>query len=243
MHGEFKDVADFNQKMKGIKYPPSLAEQAFSGKSIAECFSLPVQKNPREKLLPPGFIDEIRGCTGCDLRANCKAPVPPRFGKNNIMLVGEAPGWSEDKRGLPFVGKSGQLLMDLLDDQGITRDDLTITNATSCYPNGVPEYDDKTCSWAQKTIDHLRPPLVLAVGKRAWHKLSGGKEAIGKVNGTIRDINGTKIMACIHPSAVLRDMDLLPEIGRTIRKFAKLYRILVPIKKKKEEISEIPEKV
>lgn len=242
MHGEFKDVADFNHKMKGIKYPLTLGERAFSGKSIAESFELPVKKNPKENLLPAGFVDEIKGCTACALRANCKAPVPPRFGKNNIMLVGEAPGWSEDKRGTPFIGKSGQLLMDLLEDQGITRDDLTITNATSCFPNGDPNYDDKTCSWAQKTIGHLQPPLVLVVGKRAWHKLSGGKEAIGKVNGTIREVNGSKLMACIHPAAILRDMDLLPEIGRTIRKFAKLYRILVPIKKKKEEeISEIPE--
>jgi len=237
--GEFKDSADFRAKMKGIKISETLPASVFSGRSVGDSFLLPVRKSPKN-LVPEGFVEELRGCTACDLRASCKQPVPPRFGKTNILIVGEAPGWTENNRGTPFVGKSGQLLMDVLLENGITRDDVTITNATACFPNNVQNYDEMFCPWPEITIEYLKPPLILAVGKRAWRKLSGAKESITKANGTVKEVNQSKIVACIHPAAVLRDLNLLPEIGRAVKKFAKLYRLLVPLKKKKEyESSEI----
>ncbi len=229
-HGAFETKEGFTAKMTGIKYPSELAVDGFLESQPEERFTTPVLLP--KKLLPKNMIADIKGCTACSLRANCRAPVPPELNRTNVLIVGEAPGKREDARGKPFIGKSGQLIMNLLEEQGIQREDISWTNATKCMPP-LGEYDDKSCAWIHDEIRHLRPPLILAVGRRAFHKL-GGKGSIMKANGMVMDTAASKVVASVHPAAVLRDYNLMPELDRAIRKFARLYRILVP--QRKEEV-------
>lgn len=220
--GPFKDLADFNKRLKKIKIPEGLPLALFSNKKPQEQFLLPMKGT--RGMFTKAFRDEVRDCDACDLRIGCKSPVAPMPGKTNVLVIGEAPGHNEDRRGKVFVGKSGQLLVGMLNEHGILRDELSWTNAVHCKPDG-PDYDDKTCDWVHKELERMSPPLILAVGRRAWMKI-GGKGGIMKANATLQEIGYSKVVPCIHPAAVMRDNNLLPEMDRAIRKFSNLYHIL-----------------
>jgi DNA polymerase-3 subunit alpha len=224
--GPFKNEAEFVKRMKGIKMPPSILKTPFPESSARHQFELPLRTRA---LLPKEFRERVKSCGACALRVNCKSPVPPEINKTNVLVVGEAPGISEDKRGRPFVGKTGDLIMSTLMEHGIQRENVSWTNATHCFPNYAKDYDEKVCTWVIDEIALLRPPLILAVGRKSWHKL-GGTGSITKANGMVKDIKGSKVVASIHPAAVLRDWNLMSELDRSIRKFASLYRMLVPRK-------------
>jgi len=239
--GPFKDSSDFVRRMGKIKYLPAIIPLLFDGVMVDAGFTLPLDTKPAAKI-PKDFIQEIRGCDKCALRASCRAPVPPEIGKTNVLIVGEAPGYEENKRGRPFVGRSGELIFGLLYENGVEREDVTITNATHCFPcsrdengrvHGLKDGDpskaegELVCDWVHKEIERLKPPLILAVGRKAWQKL-GQKTPITKSNGKVITLpNGSKVVASIHPAHVLRDPHVRPELERALRKFAKLYHVLV----------------
>lgn len=243
--GPFKDRADFTRRMgrgvkvayvgkkdgktkfrsDGIQRPPWFDERLWN-------------PSPRRTEIPTrpareeaeAFREVVRECDRCPLRATCKAPVPPEFGRTNVLVLGEAPGFREDMRSRPFVGKSGELLMGLLETAGVSRSDLLIHNRVSCkFPSeDKPEID---CPWAGKLIVHFKPPLVLAVGSPAWKYVSGlGKKAPGitSVNGKLlwSTVGGYRmaVVPSIHPAAILRDERLLPELERAVRKFASVFK-------------------
>jgi DNA polymerase-3 subunit alpha len=228
----FKDMADFVSKMKKIKIPEGFPASLYSGKLPGEDFPLELRSGKRK--FSKAFRDEIRACDKCDLRLGCKAPVPPETGDTNILIIGEAPGAQEDRRGRPFVGRSGDLLMGLLKEHGVYRDNLTITNSVHCKPSSGVAYDESECHWVFEEINLLLPPLILAVGRKAYIKL-GGKGGIMKANGTVFQYGWSKVVACIHPAAVLRNPNLLPEMDRAIRKFSRLYKILASQSKEKKD--------
>jgi len=224
--GEFKNTEDFRKRMGKIKYPEEIGFLGFEERSAYQ-FLAPVENPGKEG---EKIRQEVRECERCELRATCRSPVPPEYGKTNVLIVGESPGKWEDRHGRPFIGRSGKLLSGVLERLGIDRKDVSWTNALSCQPpytEGEPTWED-VCPWVGEQVGRLRPPLVLAVGRRAWQRL-GGVGGILKANATTKE-GLPLVVACVHPAAVLRDAALLPELERACRKFARLYKELIGMK-------------
>jgi DNA polymerase len=130
----------------------------------------------------------------------------------DLLFVGEGPGEQEDIQGLPFVGRAGQLLTQLIEGIGLTRDDVYIANVVKCRPPGNrdPEPDEiEACApWLDRQLVLIRPKAIVTLGNFATKLLLGTKEGITKLRG--RDFPFSRagvdavLFPTLHPSAVLR---------------------------------------
>jgi DNA polymerase len=155
--------------------------------------------------------EEIRTHTGCgfEICANATNIVP---GEGDpaaaVMLVGEAPGASEDKQGRPFVGRSGKLLDSLLAEAGLTRDDVFITNVVKARPPGNrdPRADEVAhhLPWLEQQLALIRPAVVIPVGRHALAHFAPGRK-ITEVHGALLVERERRLVPWLHPSAALRN--------------------------------------
>jgi DNA polymerase-3 subunit alpha len=239
--GLFKDQADFTARMGSPAKIPYKGKDGktrfragilrpgwFDAKLWNPQISRTVAPKIPDKIESEAFREVVKECGQCALRATCRAPVPPQFGRTNVLVLGDSPGKYEDGRGVPFVGKSGVMLFNLLYNEGVDRKNLTVMYAVSCLPPKAEAADAIDCPWAAKYISHWKPPLILAVGRRAWQHVSGlGKAAPGitKMNATLyQRPDGIGVVPMIHPASILYDNGaLMPELERAARKFAKLF--------------------
>ena len=251
--GPYKDAADlvgrmFNYKGESYKYPESMPSNLFSGKMPGYNFVLPAF-SPRGLFTKKDldeFSSKIRACMLCELGGFSRKIVPIEFGGSNVLVVGEAPGRDEVRRGRPFVGPSGKLVDEVLSKYGVSGKRLSWSNVCHCrmpfglkgLPPPIPKVRSDElavgCPWLEQELVMLKPPLVLAVGKKAWERL-GGEDSITKANGTVVEIGGTKIVACIHPAFVLRDVNRRADFETAIEKFCDLYRSLFPDEPKSDD--------
>lgn len=158
----------------------------------------------------------VDGCTVCaDLAASrtCTVPgvlVPPARAPRGrrLMLVGEAPGRQEDESGLPFVGRSGELLDRLLAEVGVARDEVTIANVLKCRPpdNRPPRrVEINACRpWLERQLVLAEPDVVVALGSTAVTWFFGAGARIGALRGERVRREGYTLLATFHPSAALR---------------------------------------
>jgi DNA polymerase len=154
--------------------------------------------------------DEIGDCTRCALAAGRNKLV---FGDGDpnarLMFVGEGPGADEDASGLPFVGRGGQLLNNMIQAMGLQREQVYIANVVKCRPpqNRTPEPDEAhTCSpFLFRQIDVVRPQVIVALGQTAVTYLTGEKRALSAWRGTVHPLRGTKLIVTYHPAFLLRD--------------------------------------
>jgi uracil-DNA glycosylase len=175
---------------------------------------------------------EVESCARCPLAETRTRAV---FGAGNadadLMFVGEAPGAEEDRQGLPFVGRAGQLLSELLGEIGLSRDDVFIANVLKSRPPGnrdplPPEIEAcKPYLWRQ--IDLIEPRVIATLGNFATKLLSGNPAGITRVRGTpqLHELGGRTVFLfpVFHPAAALRT----PAIKETLRgDFAKLPALL-----------------
>lgn len=153
---------------------------------------------------------DAAGCTRCDLAASRTQVV---FGNGDpdagIMIVGEGPGAEEDAQGLPFVGRSGQLLDRLLmEEMGLTRAQVYVANVVKCRPPGNrdPRPDEvEACSmWLNSQLDLIAPRVVITLGNFATRALLGTKEGITRLRGRTYPWRGATLVPTFHPAAVLR---------------------------------------
>src|SRR3954469_4243504 len=125
-----------------------------------------------------------------------------------IVIVGEAPGASEDKAGRPFVGRAGKLLDSLLEEAGIVRDDVFITNVVKARPPGNrdPRADEVAhhWPWLERQLDVIRPQLVVPLGRHALRRLAP-EAKIGEVHGTGLEAGGRVLFPLYHPAAALHN--------------------------------------
>lgn len=151
-----------------------------------------------------------RSCVACaDLSAVRTAVVvgdaPPQA---RLVLVGEAPGAEEDRTGRPFVGRSGRLLDELLDQSGLERAGVAVLNVVKCRPPGnrTPTAGETArCSgWLDRQLDLLAPRLVCTLGLSAAQWFLGRKAGLAASRGTVHDVAGRNVMVTYHPSAALR---------------------------------------
>lgn len=156
---------------------------------------------------------EAEACTRCPLHESRDKVV---FGSGNpdadLMFVGEAPGAEEDRTGLPFVGRSGRLLDQLLAEIGITRAEVFIANVVKCRPpdNRDPARAEiEACrSYLERQVQLIEPRLVCTLGNFATKLLSGDPAGITKVHGEAKraKLGASQVMIfpLFHPAAALR---------------------------------------
>src|SRR5215467_4740961 len=149
---------------------------------------------------------DIGDCTRCKLHTLGRTQVVFGVGNPNadLMFVGEAPGADEDIQGIPFVGRAGQLLTDII-EKGlkIPRKDVYIANVIKCRPpqNRNPEPDEiLACQpFLEKQIAAIQPEVIVGLGKFAAQWLFKSMEPISRLRGRIGDYNGIKTVATFHP--------------------------------------------
>ena len=151
-------------------------------------------------------------CSRCSLYEGRKLPV---FSKGNstskVMICGMAPATEENKVGIPFVGRAGKLLDELLKDAGWTLDDVYITNLVKCFlPAGLPlksEWIDNCLFYIIAQITEINPTVILILGKDSSITLLGlnSKITMAKIKGKVFDYNNSiKVIPTYHPSYLLR---------------------------------------
>ena len=154
--------------------------------------------------------EDIGDCTRCALHKGRNKLV---FGDGNpaarLMFVGEGPGADEDAQGLPFVGKAGQLLNNMIAAMGLKREDVYIANVVKCRPPGnrTPEPDEgNTCSpFLFRQIDVVRPQVLVALGATAATYLLGQRQPLAGLRGRVHAFRGTQLIVTYHPAYLLRD--------------------------------------
>jgi DNA polymerase len=154
--------------------------------------------------------DDIGDCTRCALHKGRNKLV---FGDGSpaarLMFVGEGPGADEDAQGIPFVGKAGQLLNNMIAAMGLKREEVYIANVVKCRPPGnrTPEPDEgNTCSqFLFRQIDVVRPEVLVALGATAATYLLGARQPLAGLRGRVHAYRGTKLIVTYHPAYLLRD--------------------------------------
>lgn len=160
-------------------------------------------------------LDEIKqkclNCKGCDLaKSRTNVVFSDGVPNHKIMLIGEAPGYWEDVKGIPFVEKAGQLLDKILASVGFTRKDIYICNTIKCRPpenrNPLPEEKQACYKYLEKQLDILRPKIILVCGNVALNTMLPEERGITRARGKWFDgPYGAKMMPIFHPSYLLRN--------------------------------------
>ncbi len=156
--------------------------------------------------------DKCRTCQKCSLGSmRTNSVFSDGIPNQNLMLIGEAPGYWEDQKGLPFVGKAGQLLDKIFESVGFSRKkDVYICNTIKCRPpdnrNPLPEEKTACREYLDLQVGALRPKIILLCGGVAVQSFLEGAQGITKVRGTWYDgPYGAKMMPIFHPSYLLRN--------------------------------------
>jgi len=174
-------------------------------------------------------------CTKCDL---CKTRTNAVPGKGNfqsdVIFVGEAPGRNEDKNGEPFIGVAGKKLSIALEEAGISRDDVYITNIVKCRPpnNRVPSTSERnTCQeYLKQEISIIKPKLICILGNTAFNSILGGSE-ITKFRGKVVRKDNLLYFLTIHPAATIYNQKLIDVLKNDI---VKLFDLIKELKNNKE---------
>jgi DNA polymerase len=167
--------------------------------------------------------EDLGECTRCKLHQHRNKIV---FGAGNsraeLVFVGEGPGHDEDVQGLPFVGRAGKLLTQMIEAMGLTREQVYICNVVKCRPpeNRKPEDDEvATCSpYLFRQLDVIAPKAIVCLGLTAAQALLKTKDSISRFRGEWFDYRGTKLLATYHPAYLLRNPNAKGEVWKDLQK-------------------------
>lgn len=175
--------------------------------------------------------EKIKNCKKCPLGMLRTNAVPGSGSYDaDVMFVGEAPGYWEDQKGLPFVGRAGKVLDELLAEIGLKREDVYITNIVKCRPpnNRDPNEDEiKACSpYLDRQIDIIRPKIIAPLGRHSMsyilRKFGFEPEPISRIHGKIFEarilFGRIIIMPMYHPAVALYRPQLKEELRRDFKK-------------------------
>jgi uracil-DNA glycosylase len=198
---------------------------------IPKIVSLPVVAGPSlfeavDKIVGDSLLkvrEDLGECTRCKLHSTRHKIV---FGDGNpkaeLVFVGEGPGADEDAQGLPFVGRAGKLLTQMIEAMGLQRKDVYICNVVKCRPpeNRQPEEDEvSTCSpflWRQ--IDVIAPKVIVCLGAVAAKTLLQTSRGISQFRGEWLEFRGRKLLATYHPAYLLRNPQAKSEVWKDLQK-------------------------
>ena len=209
----------------------SIAPLSSSGPSLFDA----ANKLSTETLLQ--IRDDLGECTRCKLHSTRHTIV---FGDGNpkaqLVFVGEGPGADEDAQGLPFVGRAGKLLTQMIEAMGLERRDVYICNVVKCRPPGnrQPEPDEvAACSpFLFRQLDSVKPKVIVCLGATAFQTLLQTNRSISHYRGQWLDYRGYKMLPTYHPAYLLRNpaakadvwkdlQKVMAELGLEIKKKAK----------------------
>jgi DNA polymerase len=171
----------------------------------------------------PKILADIGDCTRCKLHRGRNKLV---FGDGNpnaqLVFVGEGPGRDEDAQGLPFVGRAGKLLNQMIEAMGLQRKDVYICNIVKCRPpeNRAPEKDEvEICSpFLFRQLDAIAPKVIVCLGSVAAQTLLETNRGISQFRGQWLDFRGRKLMATYHPAYLLRNPSAKGEVWKDLQK-------------------------
>jgi uracil-DNA glycosylase family 4 len=198
---------------------------------IPKIASLPVIAGPSlfesvEKIAGDSLLktrEDLGECTRCKLHSTRHKIV---FGDGNpkaeLVFVGEGPGADEDAQGLPFVGRAGKLLTQMIEAMGLQRKDVYICNVVKCRPpeNRQPEEDEvRTCSpFLLRQIDVIAPKVIVCLGAVAAKTLLQTNRGISQFRGEWLEFRGRKLLATYHPAYLLRNPPAKSEVWKDLQK-------------------------
>ncbi len=167
--------------------------------------------------------EDIGDCKRCRLHLHRHTIV---FGTGNpkakLVFVGEGPGADEDAQGLPFVGRAGKLLTQMIEAMGLRREDVYICNVVKCRPpeNRTPERDEiATCSpFLTRQIDAIKPQVIVCLGSVAAQTLLATNQPISRFRGQWLEYRGSRLLATYHPAYLLRNPPAKSEVWKDLQK-------------------------
>ena len=205
------------KKLKGIKFAPSVKQETSpiaseKPPSSAKKVETGQEEKPDTELW--NFMRQIQDCTKCPLGFTRTKFV---FGEGSetadIMFIGEAPGGEEDRTGIPFVGRAGQLLNKLLTGIHVRREDVFIANILKCRPpnNRDPQVSEvqECIPYLHKQIELIRPKVIVALGRIAAQNLLNNTSSLKQMRERLWQYQGVNMIVTYHPAAILRNMGLL----------------------------------
>jgi len=166
---------------------------------------------------------DLGECTRCKLHSTRNKIV---FGDGNpkadLVFVGEGPGHDEDLQGLPFVGRAGKLLTQMIEAMGLQRRDVYICNVVKCRPpeNRLPDRDEiSTCSpFLLRQIDVIAPKVIVCLGACAAQTLLATNRGISHFRGQWLEFRGRRLLATYHPAYLLRNPAAKSEVWKDLQK-------------------------
>ena len=156
------------------------------------------------------LVDRVQTCVACPELASSRTRVVAgqRPAGARVLLVGEAPGKAEDEQGVPFVGRSGQLLDELLAKAGLARADVAVANVLKCRPPGnrKPRRAEvaRCRPWLERQIQLVNPAVLVALGGTAAEWFFGPGARITALRGQVSAYDGRPLLVTYHPSAAIR---------------------------------------
>jgi uracil-DNA glycosylase len=192
-----------------------------------------------EKVIDDSLLkirDDIGDCTRCKLhKGRNKIVFGDGSGKAQLVFVGEGPGADEDAQGLPFVGRAGKLLTQMIEAMGLQRKDVYICNVVKCRPpeNRTPEPDEvQTCSpYLLRQIDVIDPKVIVCLGAVAAKTLLQTNRGISHFRGEWQEWRGHKLMATYHPAYLLRNPPAKADVWKDLQKVMAELGLALPKKK------------
>lgn len=178
------------------------------------------------------LAESIENCNKCKL---CKTRLNIVFGVGNknadIMLIGEGPGADEDKQGIPFVGKAGQLMNKAFEGLGIDRNALYIANVVKCRPPGnrVPEEDEASAclDYLRNQVILVKPKIIVLLGSTALKNICGKDYGTTAMRGKWIEKKGILYMPTWHPAALLRDENKKIEFWKDLKEVMRKYSEII----------------
>jgi uracil-DNA glycosylase len=172
---------------------------------------------------------KVKACEKCGLYKTRKHVV---FGEGNenarLIFVGEAPGEEEDLQGRPFVGRAGKLLDQMIEQTGLSREDVYICNVLKCRPpnNRDPEPGEITAckDYLLSQLELIGPKVICTLGRHAYNTLMGVDERITRIRGTVTQFKGTRLLPTFHPSFLLRNEARIKEAWEDMDRLRSLLR-------------------
>lgn len=176
--------------------------------------------------------EEALACQRCRLRRGATQVV---FGTGNprtvLMMVGEGPGADEDRQGIPFVGRAGQLLDKILAAAEIRREDIYITNVVKCRPpqNRLPTKEEVAACYPylKRQIELIKPKIIVCLGSLAAQTIIAPEARVSVVRGRWFERFNAQVMATFHPAALLRDASKKRPVWEDMKKIRDAYRSLI----------------
>lgn len=214
-NGELLEVIELAKKFLQKQRELGLRQINVSRSTLAVLDSLSSVADDRPKDAAAAIKElavTVQGCSKCHLsRTRTNVVVGEGNPRARLMFIGEAPGADEDKQGLPFVGRAGQLLTRIIEAIDLKRSDVYICNILKCRPpkNRTPSADEIECCYPYLTrqLQAIRPKVICALGNVAAQTLLQNKSPMNRLRGRFHKFGDALLMPTYHPAALLRNPD------------------------------------